>query len=418
MINKMGQLSTVIEKDDQHARSKYPPLDLYILIPCVTENDRVRSIVGNESEGISNKFLKSIAEVAKYEMDNGLASQLERKFLCQVTIVCLTDDVDHDEKIELGRQKVNLYLTVHMETGLACVTLVFPDTPLSVTHLLDQMSRDEILIEEQNETINLLDWISTKYGLRRMGLSRSFTNLSSRVDVEDLMYLLANEVNGSRMIEYKLIGRSLKEAAENNIAQFDLSEVYVNECSVVQIYKDYKKLYEDRIYDQALTLFIMEIILLQDVAVSRVNERVSNELNRKSDISLKVIEELNLNFAKTMFLWNLNHFKYSATRAVVSSFVNGLKIHEQIEIYRTNKEFLEDLINVYTARRTNRMSFFLNIVILFLTLSQVLPIYYDISKKVVEGSVTPFDIGFGMISLFIVCSLLFFSRVFLLQKKE
>lgn len=414
MTIEVGQQATVLENQDdlldEIQAAVYPPLDLYIMIPCVL--DKKYSIEASVSDvtGSTNHFLKSIADVAAYEMEKGLSSKLSRMMLGRITVVCLTDDVK--EKEELGRQTINVYLTKHEETALACITLVFPDLELPVTNLLDQMSRNEILITTQANKMYLMEWLNREYGIVSMGMSRSFTNLSSKVSEQDLMYLLANEVNGSRMMKHKLTGDNFKEAAKTNIAQFDLSEIYIHEGSIVQVYKTYKDTYYERIEDHVLTLFIMELILMQDAAIARVSDRVSKELDNKSNISLKFIEEINLDFSKTMFLWNLNNFKYSVTQAVVDAFIKAFKIQEKLEVYKTNKGFLEDLITVYTARSTERNNKILNIGIVFLTISQVLPIYYDISKKMVKGDITNFDIWFGISTLGISILILYLVRMF------
>ena len=326
---------------------QYRPLDLYIMIPCMMEKSRSLWHMASTPSGVSRVFLDTITEISNYEMDDGLTSQLTRHWLGQVNIIGLTDHVK--DKVELGRETVNVYLSMHKETSLACVTLAFPNLALPVTHLLDQMSRNEILMDDQGEKKFLLDWLDVNYGLKRMGMCRSFTNLTSEIEVQELMYLLANEANGSQVMKHRLIGSCFEEAAKKNVAQYDMSEVYVQEGSIVQIYKESKDRYEDRIADHVLTLFIMELILMQVAAISRVSHRVSKELHEKSDISLKFIEELNLDFSKTMFLWNLYYSKYSATQELVNSFIKGFKIREQLDIYTNNKSYLEGLINVHTV---------------------------------------------------------------------
>lgn len=417
----MGQAAELIDNQEEQRVeiewTKYPPLDLYIMIPCVKEKELIMPhAVNASSQIVGHLFLNAISTVSAYEMEDGFSVDLTRMLLCQVSIVCHTDDVQN--KVELGRQTVNVYLTTHKGTGLASVTLVFPDITLSVTHILDQMSRNELFIDDNGNTKCLLKWLHENFGLKRMGMSRSFSNLSSSVEEKELIYLLANEVNGSQVMKHQLIGSNFKAAAKMNVAQYDLSEIYIQETSIVQIYKEYQNSYEERIQDHVLTLFIMELLLMQDVAISRVSHRVSEELQGKSDISLKVIEELNLDFAKTMFLWNLNNFKYSATQAVANSFIKGFKIQEQLETYKTNKGFLEDLITVITARSTDRKNWILNIGIIFLTISQVLPIYYDITKKIVEGNVTAFDIRFAGSTTLLAVAVLIIVRSFTKRSKN
>jgi gamma-glutamylcyclotransferase (GGCT)/AIG2-like uncharacterized protein YtfP len=416
LIHNLTELERVQSFSSQYGEKVYPALDLYIMIPCVLERSEISVSAIVDHSGITANYLKTISTIAHYEMDDELASQLTRCLLCQVEVICLTDDIEN--KSELGRQKINIYLTQHKETGLACVTLFFPNMKLPVTHILDQMSRNEIIIAEEEKQVYLLDWLHKKFGLKRMGMSRSFTNLSKEIDKLDLMYLLANEVNGSKMIEYKLMGEDFRNAAKLNLAQFDMSEIYVHETSVVQILKDYKDRFEERLYNQALTLFIMELVLMQDVAVARVSHKVSLELKRQSNISLKVIEEINFEFAKTMFLWNLNQFKYSATQTMVNSIIKGFKLKDQLEAYKINKEFLVHLINVHSARNTDRKTLLLNICVIFLTLSQVLPIYYDISRKVLFGKIEAFDIRFGIISTVAVAIIFIISRMFLIPRKS
>lgn len=381
LLNEIG----VFRK--QAAVSSYPASDLYIFLPCNIDRSIPYSS-GKAVPPIAGRYLEQLDLISKYEFNSRLTQNIERTFLDQVEIICETDDFEG--KSELGRQRANIFITWHTNTKIAVVTLAVPAISVSITHLLDQMARGEILICDSsaaNGRQKITGWLESRYFLTLVGTPRAYVNLSTRPQTEmEMLYLLATEAIGNKVYS-KITGENFKAAASQNVAQYEYSDIYVAETCVVQIFKEFSDTYEMRLVRQLLTLFSIELILFQDAAISRVNHRVAAELDRQEQFSnrdaFRIIEDLNLEFAKTIVFWDIRNFRYETTQSVADSIARAFKIQELMDTYRSNQDFLEHLITIHSARVSEHENRRLNGLLVFLAVCQVAPVFYGIMLSII-----------------------------------
>jgi hypothetical protein len=189
---------------------------------------------------IAERYIKELNLVSDYEFDNNLTKDIERAFLDTVEVICETDEFK--EKTEIGRQDVNLYITWHAKTRLAIITAALPVISVSITHLLDQMARGEIFINDRQrglDKINIIEWLNKVYSLTQVSPPRAYVNLSRPPETEmEMLYLLATEAIGNKVYS-KIVGQNFKDAAKLNIAQYEYSDIYAASlkfCPAILLY--------------------------------------------------------------------------------------------------------------------------------------------------------------------------------------
>ncbi len=390
-MEQKERLQTEIKEfKDQVAVSSYPISDLYIFIPC-----NIDKAIDYSNEKhipiIAEHYIRQLNLVSAYEFDSNLTNNIKRSFLDEVEVICESDEFV--DKSELGRQNVNLFVTWHPNTNIAIITVAIPVISVSVTHILDQMARGEIFVKDKNRNINkinIIEWLKDAYGLSQVGSPRAYVNLSRPPDTEmEMLYLLATEAIGNKVYS-KIMGRNFKEAARSNIAQYEYSDIYAAETCVVQVFKEFADTYEMRLIRQILTIFSMELILFQDAAISRVNRKVAAELEMQQlseKDAFNVIEKMSMEFARTIVFWDLRNFRYQTTQSVADSIIRAFKIKEQMDVYKENKDFLQHLITIHSARMSEQENRSLNNILMFLTICQVAPVFYSITLCLLEGEV-------------------------------
>jgi hypothetical protein len=248
--------------------------------------------------------------------------------------------------------------------------------------------------------------------LQPLGTPRAAVILSEQPPMDSLRLLLAAEADPVDQIS----SPEICEAADNNIAQYRYYSMYVSETCEVEVPVPFRETYELRIPDATLTLFIMEMTLLQEAALSRVNLRVSREIQRyhyaSNDDPLSVIEGLGQEFADAMLLWNIRNFRYRTAQNLADHFSRAFRIEKLREHFNASRRLLEQLIDIHSTRLAERENRVINTLLVILTTLQVLPVCYVTILGILQRSIRADEALAAMVSLGVSATLwlVFLSR--------
>ncbi len=382
-----------------------PFCDLYILLPCCLEAG-VSPEPGPQPTGTEALYLQLMSATSSSEFSSRIATDLKRMRLPSQEMVVLGCPGDEGE---IGRQRTSVYLTSHQPTGLGVVTLMIPGAAASPLHLLDQMARSNLQVDEPGGPrlrSSLQDWLA-RHRIRLMGTPRAALFLSERPkDPDMLAQMLAAEAESPAVI----VGEGFRNAALRSIAQYQSAQIFVSEAVIVEIPREFLDPYEERLPGQVLTLFIIELILLQDAALSRVGERVQIELQHagkhRAGDELAVIERLGIEFSSAMSLWDIRNFRYRTAQALSDSIGEAFGIGRQMENFQAHRGVLEHLIHIHSARMAEAETRNLNSLLLLLACIQILPTLFVLTIRLIRQDLTVLDIGAALLTgaaiLFIV----------------
>lgn len=359
----------------QAERVTLPRCDMYMLVPCHTLKKRPKKTTSGTEE--PDRFLESLQTTSTIEFSGDLARQLERSCLGDLEIVGVAYSEGDFHGTEIGRQRVRAYLTIHEPTRLGVIIFALPACSISPHHLLNQMTREDLRVSTLgSETVrSVREWMETDY-LQPLGTPRATVILSEQPPIDSLRLLLAAEADPVDQIS----SPEISAAAYNDIAQYRYYSMYVSETCEVEVPVPFRETYELRIPDEALTVFIMELILLQEAALGRVSLSVSREIQRyhyaSSADPLAIIENLGREFAEAMVLWNIRNFRYRTAQNLADHFSRAFRIEKIRENFSASRQLLEQLIEIHSTRLAERENKVVSALLVILTTLQVLPVLY------------------------------------------
>ncbi len=361
--------------------------DIYIMIPCHSEKSYSAIPVQDAASDINaREFLKLLSDTSEYECSNDVPKQLQRLFLGRFYFACSDDDYEAIQPEVLPESRVlsalpcSVFLTVHPDTGLSVLFLALLKSEYDYTFIADQISTEYLYIrrKEDEKFCLLSSFIQAQFHLTALDVPRALFTLPKKPEpAKRLESLLAGEAYESRHVSYKLQSASITKAASENIAEFDFYESYVSSRFLLYILKDFSENPLENLEDEAAMLFICELILFQNGAIARTNQKIIRELTSPKKISLKTIEEMNTEFGKTIRFWNKGNFQYSLVQELSNKISAAFGTPELLEDYHKNQEHLEHIVDLKGSQSSEREGKIINFLAIFLAVIQIIPLVVE-----------------------------------------
>lgn len=299
----------------------------------------------NEDATFGETYCDTLTNHCIYECNSPVFKQLARLHLGSYELACYDDNYDGTV---LDTEKVDLFVTAHHRTGIYIVTLACMNNHYIPTQLIDQMSTNHLFIKDPEtlEFVNINVYLQKRYFLESCGDPKCVICMSNHPEDEnELGYILAGETSVSEHIDYKILPHRLEPLLECR-AYYDYYDSYISRSVVAFIFKDYPDDIAERLDTEVSELFIVEIVLFQNTAVTRTNNRVIEELDENDGITNEEIEALYIEFGRTMKFWSSNVFKYTFAQKEADSLIEAFEIHKTLDEYRRNQDFLDRMVEL------------------------------------------------------------------------
>lgn len=382
--------------------------DVYIMIPLTGKLSRIKE----EEEELANNYIEIMDKYSDYECNNSIAGELRRKFIGKETLVCLKDDYDGTIS---SKEEAYLFLTSHKTTNLHILTILIPNNHSLTTEIQDNAVSDHLMIDKESHTININDYIQEKYNLIKCGACKSVICLSKKPEdpLEFYNLLSAETYNGKYNTKYTsghITSKEVINSSEDDISQYKFYEAYSSLNSILYIFDHFSNDFSNNIKYEALILFIVELTILQNSAISRTNKKIVDGLKQEGNVSLTFIEQLYKEFGKTSVFWNPNNFKYNTSQNLADKINESFRTKEMLEVYQRNQSFLEHIVDLKNAQESNRENTILNLIAIILALLQVLPLILDFINWIVGGNTYVAYGTTGTLTLFTVFIILIIMK--------
>ena len=352
-----------------------------------------------------------------YECNSTVFKQLSRIHLGRFTLACYDDNYDGTV---YDTEEIDLFVTAHYRTGIYIVTLVCIDNHYIPTQLIDQMSTNHLSIKDPQtgEYVNIGTYMYSHYFLEICGEAKCVICMSKHPDdMTELGYLLAGETSVSEHIDYKILPHRIDDLLKNR-AYYDYYDSYISRSVVAFIFKDYSDDIEERLEKEASEIFIVEIVMFQNTAVMRTNNKVINELDENDGITNEEIEELYIEFGRTMKFWRSYVFKYTFAQKEADEIIEAFGIQHTLEEYHRNQEFLDRMVelksNITDQKSDSRMNNLLFILSCLegssISLAGVLWVF----NRIMSTSNPLYSFMEGLVSVLWIVSFIAFAIIFLL----
>ncbi|MCR4792840.1 MAG: hypothetical protein K5871_08815 [Lachnospiraceae bacterium] len=413
----------------------------------------------------TKKLLDELQGCIEYEYDGFIKKELKRIYLGEVLFRHSTDryaeDIPEDgESVAgetVGEDKADLLLLAYPSANMYVLVIYLPNCKYSSSMVGDQLSKMKLERRAYVDAFGffeyelITDLLREKYNLIRCGNGKAFYCMNELPkncrfvseeekaeiakaaseakektedgketsdekndagedkddDKQELMNILTGETFFSVHQDFYIKKYDkLKEQMKTNLAIYDYYEAYMSPVSLVIKLKTYGDI-EQRIEDVATYVFIVELVLLQNTALTKLSSKVGNALEHEGDVPNEYISRIYKEFGKTLKLWDASNFKYYGTRMEAEQIRMAFENDELREKYEKEQEFLENIVEVNTANEERMNNWIIGIVGTVLAVFQIKDYLIEIFGKffVKLGDLTgyrdsiipPTDAGFASV---------------------
>ncbi len=364
-------------------------IDIYILIPVSGKYNGKQQ----KSNLLIQSYLDKLNETTKYECNERISKSINRYYLCNIDMAYYVDD-DYDE-LKAIKFSAELVLTYQKDTKLGILQLLIPSCSLDASQVGDMVSKGYIKIYENNALISIKKYIQENFNLRFSGKCRTVYSMSLDNKIkENLEYLLVGEVEDSIHNGLKLKNSEINERARNDISVYDFYELYVSKSSFVYYTKKFSDVFEDNITEIVLLIFICEIAMLQNAAIIRINNQIMDELVENSNIKAKQTLNLQVEFGKTIILWENNIYNYENVQILSNRIVEAIGTKELFEEYKRNKEHIEQIASLKSGIASEIEGKVLNVLAFILSVADLVQIW-NVIKGNINGEIVQYTVIAG-----------------------
>lgn len=237
-------------------------MDFYALYPCtITDLEAVKA--AEKKENVYCEHLKErIRANNEEELDGQFFHGITRINLGAVTV---SISVEQHPCFQEGFA----FLSVHEQTKAAMVAIVIQDLHIPGLLLNNYFAGDCLTVWNGAAGVPVKEWME-KQNAQAYGTPKSLIISYEEIPKEEVIQYLACEASPIGTIN----GTVLHQWSQENIAQYDMATAYASDRCLLEITP---KVDRDRIarLDQgAVELFFLELLIMQEAAISRVSDRV------------------------------------------------------------------------------------------------------------------------------------------------
>lgn len=365
--------------------------DFFIFIPYYIENQEqflkqlAEECEKNKQSELGTKYLEMMETVFNYECVPVLANDVKRVYLGDYHLSCNSDSTIH--KVESYEGDVMVFLTYSLLTNLVVVTIVSLTTKFPLSFMLEELNRNNgmVLINNEYEKLDRHFWNCFK--MHRCGGIKHLAALSEYpTDKSELIYITMSEEYGFQDIDSTLKNVDRHKFAE--IGQYEILDAFASYAGVTLVFNEYENDTLERLYHESIFVFVCELLQFKLLAITRTNRVVVNLLETDPRPSVKNLEAISAQFAKTIRFWDVDNFRYLSTRIMAKGMSDAFETDAVMEVYQRNQKFLEHIISIRSAQESERENKVLSILAITLTLIQLIPIFYEIVHGVIRHTIT------------------------------
>ena len=210
--------------------------------------------------------------------------------------------------------------------------------------------------------------------------------------------------------------------AKNDIAQYKTAKVYCSENVLLEIQSEAINDIKSRISMEAVEVFFMELLLLQDAAISRICDKILQELEIENKSPLNatntdILDALASELSESILFLDFNNFIYPTVRISAEKIARNFRLDKLLDKYNTYKDLLESLINIRKNKIDDLETKNMNILLLILTFTQIIPVLISLFESITEKTLSLEDI-ISFASSITVCFILLIVFWYINRRKK
>lgn len=349
------------------------PYDIYIMIPIT---GKAPADTAAEISDDIRLFLTELEQTAQYECDSRIADTLRRFSLGSYKIAYMDDTYQNI----LDWLDCELALTHQNNTGLGILWLILRQCDVNPTQIGDIVSSGQIHIKADDKKIPLDVFLNERYRWKNCGQARVIYCMDAASNFQQrLQYLLAGETDSSAKTDSRIHENALSDICSNDLSFYDFYKLYASERSVIYILNEMSDTFKENFPQEALLLYICEIAVLQNAAIYRINWMIADELTTNSNISSKTTLAMQVEFGKTILLWDNMIYSYLASQQVSSRIIDAFGTRHLFDEYQKNCAHLEQIASLKGNISSEREGKILNALAFILSINELIQIVRNIA---------------------------------------
>jgi hypothetical protein len=343
-------------------------IDLHLLVPCRLSEDRVISDSAETKSEIEH-FMKMLNVCNNSEFTNRYVRNLDRRSLGKHKVHVIDINGRHCS------YPCFAIVSIHSNTRLAVVDIVVPEIKAGADRIVDFFRSKQLTIGDSSDNRLIDQWLLENYGLHTVGDHRSLVFSGTKLSDVEKVNLLAAESEPMGLI----MSEDFHEMSTKNIAQYDTAEAYVSEITLLEINKEYKPELCDRLSEQAIEVFFIILLLLQDAAICNVEMMIENAISDECEYNGNSNTELHtlvVEMSKATRFFNPRNFYYPTVRLSSVKIAEKFGLPKQKKLMTENKLLLEQLIELNSMYVQAKENDIINVILIILAVIQVVPILF------------------------------------------
>ena len=268
----------------------------------------------------------------------------------------ITEDCYDDVGEPIGRPAfVDLYLSVDKESQCAVLTWYSLASPFLLSHLMDNIIRNNLMVVENGGHINLFDYLNTRFHIVKRGTPKIFAVIPRDRDClnpNQIASLLAAETiypdgeNFGQIVDAEITGAARSEVG---MGQYDRAFVCAYTNVLLQFSPGFQATLRERLCEESISLFYIELILLDEAAIHIADREIiklftSDVITRPVDF-LKEVSTIYDNYSKTIDFWDIQ-VNYPTSQKSIDMLRQAFKLREQLEFMQRNQAQLQSVFDV------------------------------------------------------------------------
>lgn len=377
-------------------------MDLYLFIPCDLSNFN-DSVLNKTTSKEGSLLINQVEMNNKNEFKSEYVKCLKRYEIGKFNFYFKNDSIC---------EKGILSITEHPKTKVGSLVIYIPQLTNEPSLILDIFIANRFKIG--NELIST--W-ANKNNIHLTGTSKGLLFSYEPIKNDEIISILACEANTGQVK-----GKEFIEMAKNDIAQYKTAKVYCSENVLLEIQSEAINDIKSRISMEAVEVFFMELLLLQDAAISRICDKILQELEIENKSPLNatntdILDALASELSESILFLDFNNFIYPTVRISAEKIARNFRLDKLLDKYNTYKDLLESLINIRKNKIDDLETKNMNILLLILTFTQIIPVLISLFESITEKTLSLEDI-ISFASSITVCFILLIVFWYINRRKK
>jgi len=249
---------------------------------------------------------------------------------------------------------VEMYATVDMESSCAVLTWYSMSCPFLISQYTDNVISNKLMIDDCGQWRNVFDFLNSSFGVIKRGTPKIFITVPrerSCLSESQLASVLAGETIYPDGEQFgAIVDREIMDivTSQTGMGQYDRGVVCAYTNVVIQFSPDLKASVRDRIIEESITLYYMELILLEEAAIHLADHSIIKLFNSEYLYSpvdfLCQVDYINDTYSRTIEFWNIQ-VNYPTSQKSMDMLRGAFCIDRQLDNMYRNRAQLQTVFD-------------------------------------------------------------------------